>query len=313
MSARHEPVLVAEVLHFLRNGPGLYLDATLGEGGHAEALLDAEPGARLLGCDRDPAALASSRERLQRFGDRVTFAHATFSEIPGLCPATSGLDAGGPPFTGALFDLGLSSRQIDEAGRGMSFMREGPLDLRMDPSRGEPASIRLAAVSEEELASVLREYGDLSNGRRLARAIVAAAGRGDLPTTRALADLVDHVLGGRPHPRRTARVFQALRIWINDEAAELSAALAWLPDMMRPGGVVVTLAYHSGEDRRIKQELRGGPTTTPRRVHRLSPQGPPEGPWQELSRSVVTPSAEEQDANPRARSARLRAFRRKPK
>lgn len=312
MSARHEPVLVAEVLHFLRNGPGLYLDATLGEGGHAEALLDAEPGARLLGCDRDPAALASSRDRLRRFGDRVTFLHATFSEIPARCAATPGLEAGGPPFTGALFDLGLSSRQIDEAGRGMSFMREGPLDLRMDPSRGEPASRRLATVGEAELASVLREHGDLGNGRRLARAIVAAAGRGDLPTTRALADLVDHVLGGRPHPRRTARVFQALRIWVNDEAAELSAALAWLPDMMRPGGVVVTLAYHSGEDRRIKQTLRGGAKTTPRRVHRLSPQGPPEGPWQELSRSVVTPSAEEQDANPRARSARLRAFRRKP-
>jgi 16S rRNA (cytosine1402-N4)-methyltransferase len=309
VSALHEPVLVAEVLHFLRNGPGLYLDATLGEGGHAEALLDAEPGARLLGCDRDPAALASSRDRLRRFGERVTFLHATFSEIPARCPET---EAGDRPFTGALFDLGLSSRQIDEAGRGMSFMREGPLDLRMDPSRGEPASRRLAAVSEDELTSVLREHGDLSNGRRLARAIVAAAGRGDLPTTRALADLVDHVLGGRPHPRRTARVFQALRIWINDEAAELTAALAWLPDMMRPGGVVVTLAYHSGEDRRIKQDLRGGPTSTPRRVHRLSPQGPPEGPWQELSRSVVTPSAEEQDANPRARSARLRAFRRKP-
>lgn len=308
MSARHEPVLVAEVLHFLRNGPGLYLDATLGEGGHAEALLDAEPGARLLGCDRDPAALASSRDRLRRFGDRVTFLHATFSEIPARCPVTDG-----PPFTGALFDLGLSSRQIDEAGRGMSFMREGPLDLRMDPSRGEPASVRLAGVSEEGLASVLREHGDLSNGRRLARAIVAAAGRGDLPTTRALADLVDHVLGGRPHPRRTARVFQALRIWINDEAAELSAALAWLPDMMRPGGVVVTLAYHSGEDRRIKQDLRGVPQRTPRRVHRLSPQRPPEGPWQELTRTVVTPSAEEQGANPRARSARLRAFRRKPK
>ncbi len=316
MSALHEPVLVAEVLQFLRNGPGLYLDATLGEGGHAEALLDAEPGARLLGCDRDPEALASSRDRLLRFGDRVTLLHATFSEIPAGCPEmfgleAGGLEAGGRPFTGALFDLGLSSRQIDEPGRGMSFMREGPLDLRMDPSRGEPAWRRLASVSEEELASVLREHGDLSNGRPLARAIVTAAGRGVLPTTRALAELVDHVLGGRPHPRRTARVFQALRIWINDEAVELSAALAWLPDMMRPGGVVVTLAYHSGEDRRIKQDLRGVPKETPRRVHRLSPQRPPEGPWQELNRTVVTPSAEEQAANPRARSARLRAFRRK--
>jgi len=307
VSARHEPVLLAEVLQFLRNGPGLYLDATLGEGGHAEALLDAEPGARLFGCDRDPAALASSRERLRRFGDRVTIVHATFSGIPACGGAL-----GERPFTGALFDLGLSSRQIDEPERGMSFMREGPLDLRMDPSRGEPAWRLLSTVSEEDLAAVLREHGDLPNGRRLARAIVDAAGRGDLPTTRALAVLVDRVLGGRPHPRRTARVFQALRIWINDEAGELSAALEWLPDMMRPGGVVVTLAYHSGEDRRIKQAVRGESKGTPRRVHRLLPQQPPEGPWQELTRRVVTPSAEEQAANPRARSARLRAFRRKP-
>jgi len=279
----------------------------LGEGGHAEALLDAEPGARLLGCDRDPAALASSRDRLRRYGDRVTVVHASFSGIP-ACSGALGLR----PFTGALFDLGLSSRQIDDPARGISFTREGPLDLRMDPGDGEPAWLRLSRVSEDELAAVLREHGDLPNGRRLARAIIAAAGRGDLPTTRALAVLVDRVLGGRSHPRRTARVFQALRMWINDEAGELSAALEWLPDMMRPGGVVVTLAYRSGEDRRIKQAVRGGSKGTPRRVHRLMSQPPAEAPWQELTRSVVTPSAEEQAANPRARSARLRAFRRKP-
>ncbi|MGH7729952.1 MAG: 16S rRNA (cytosine(1402)-N(4))-methyltransferase RsmH [Candidatus Eiseniibacteriota bacterium] len=307
MSAGHEPVLVGEVLRFLRNGLGLYLDATLGEGGHAEALLDAEPGARLFGCDRDPAALASSRNRLLRFGDRVTLAHTTFRGIP-----AAGASLGERPFTGALFDLGLSSRQIDDPARGIGFMREGPLDLRMDPGQGEPAWRRLAAASEGELAAVLREHGDLANGRRLARAIVAEAARGELPTTRSLAVLVDRVLGGRPHPRRTARVFQALRIWINDEAGELSAALGWLPDLMRPGGVVVTLAYHSGEDRRIKQSLRGEPRGTPRRVHRLLPQRSPEGPWQELTRTVVSPTAEEQAANPRARSARLRAFRRKP-
>ena len=194
----------------------------------------------------------------------------------------------------------------------MAFMHDGPLDLRMDPGTGEPAWRRLATASVEELTAVLREHGDLAHGRRLARAVVAAAARGDLPTTRALAVLVDRVLGGRPHPRRTARVFQALRIWINDEAGELSAALGWLPDLVRAGGVVVTLAYHSGEDRRIKQGLRGGPKGTPRRVHRLSPPRLPEGPWQELTRTVVAPTAEELAANPRARSARLRAFRRKP-
>ncbi len=307
MSARHEPVLPVEVLRFLRNGPGVYLDATLGDGGHAEALLDAEPGARLFGCDRDPAAIAAAGARLRRFGERVTVVHTAFRGIP-----AHAAPLGERPFTGALFDLGLSSRQIDDPARGISFMREGPLDLRMDPTAGEPAWRRLADADADELAAVLREHGDLPQGRRLARALVAAAGTGDLPTTRALAVLVDRVLGGRPHPRRTARVFQALRMWMNDEAGELSAALEWLPGMMRPGGVVVTLAYHSGEDRRIKQHLRGGPQGTPRRVHRLPPAAPAPGPWQELTRSVVTPSAEEQAANPRARSARLRAFRRNP-
>ncbi|MEK7329886.1 MAG: 16S rRNA (cytosine(1402)-N(4))-methyltransferase RsmH, partial [Candidatus Eisenbacteria bacterium] len=224
MSARHEPVLVAEVLRFLCNGPGLYLDATLGDGGHAEALLDAEPRARLLGCDRDAQAIAFASERLRRFGDRVTTAQATFREVPALRARL-----GAEPFAGALFDLGLSSRQIDEPARGMSFMREGPLDLRMDAGCGAPASERLATATEQELAAALHEHGDLPQGRRLARAIIAAAGRGDLSTTRALAVLVDRVLGGRPHPRRTARVFQALRIWGNDEAAELEAALEWLP------------------------------------------------------------------------------------
>lgn len=305
MSARHEPVLVAEVLGFLRNGPGLYLDATLGDGGHAEALLDAEPGARLLGGDRDAEAITFAGERLRRFGDRVTTAQVAFRELP-----AAHARLGGERFTGALLDLGLSSRQIDQPARGMSFMREGPLDLRMDLGRGAPASERLAAATEEELATVLREHGDLPQSRRLARAIIAAAGRGELPTTRALAVLVDRVLGGRPHPGRTARVFQALRIWVNDEAAELEAALEWLPDAMRPGGVVVTLAYHSGEDRRIKQALRGRPEAAPRRRHRLLLERPPEGPWQELTRKVVTPSLEEKAANPRARSARLRAFRR---
>jgi 16S rRNA (cytosine1402-N4)-methyltransferase len=182
----------------------------------------------------------------------------------------------------------------------------------MDAGRGAPASERLATATEHELAAVLREHGDLPQSRRLARAIIAAAGRGDLPTTGALVILVDRVLGGRPHPRRTARVFQALRIWVNDEAAELEAALEWLPEAMGPGGVVVTLAYHSGEDRRIKQALRGRPETVPRRHHRLLLERPPEGPWQELIRKVMTPSQEEKAANPRARSARLRAFRRKP-
>jgi 16S rRNA (cytosine1402-N4)-methyltransferase len=303
---RHEPVLLAAVVGFLRNGPGLYLDATLGEAGHAAALLDAEPGARLLGTDRDAEALADARAHLSRFGDRVMLQHAGFRELPAAWSA-----AGAEPLAGALFDLGMSSRQLDDPARGMSFAREGPLDLRMDRSRGLPAAERLAQVDEEELAAVLKAHGDVPGARRLSRAIVDAARRGELPTTRALGRLVDRTLGGRPHPRRHAQVFQALRIWVNGEAEDLDFALDWLPDVMRPGGVVVTLAYHSGEDRRIKQALRGAP---PERGSRRRPDmrdRPPEGPWHELNRRVVTPSDEERTVNPRARSARLRAFRRR--
>ncbi len=306
MSARHEPVLLDETLGFLRNGPGLYLDATLGDAGHAEALLQAEPGARLLGCDRDPAALAYAEGRLARFGTRVRLAHATFRELP-----TVRIAAGGEAFVGALLDLGLSSRQIDDPTRGMSFMVEGPLDLRMDPTRGRTAAERLGLVEEEELGAVLREHGDVAGARPLARALVAEARRGGLQTTRALRELIDRTSGGAAHPRRYAQVFQALRIWVNDEAAELEAVLAWLPEAMSPGGVVVTLAYHSGEDRRIKRALRGPRGTRfARRLPDIPGARSPERPWEELTPRVVTPSQAERAGNPRARSARLRAFRR---
>jgi 16S rRNA (cytosine1402-N4)-methyltransferase len=307
VSARHEPVLVAEVLSFLRNGPGLYLDATLGGGGHAEALLDAEPGARLFGCDRDPAALERAGERLKRFGGRVTLRHAAFSEVPAALDA-----AGAEGLTGALFDLGLSSQQIDDPTRGMSFMSDGPLDLRMDPQRPGTAAERLTTVEETTLVAILREYGDVIGAARLARGLVAEAGRGGLQTTRALTDAIDRALGGRPHPRRYAQVFQALRIWVNEEADELDAALEWLPGRMQPGGVVVTLAYHSGEDRKIKRSLRGARDMRPsRRLPEIPGERAPEGPWDELNHRVVTPSPSETASNPRARSARLRAFRRK--
>jgi 16S rRNA (cytosine1402-N4)-methyltransferase len=307
VSARHEPVLVAEVLSFLRNGPGLYLDATLGDGGHASALLEAEPGARLFGTDRDPAALERARGRLNVYTGRVTLCHATFSEIPAALDAV-----GAESLNGALFDLGMSSGQIGDPSRGMSFMTDGPLDLRMDPLRGRTAAERLAAVDEDELTAVLREHGDVTGATRLARGLVAEAARGRLTTTRSLTDAIDRALGGRPHPRRYAQVFQALRIWVNDEAAELESALRWLPERMRPGGVVVTLAYHSGEDRRIKRALRGTRDVRPsRRLPEIPGERAPEGPWEELNHRVVIPTPSETASNPRARSARLRAFRRK--
>ena len=297
-------MLLAETLAFLRGGPGLYLDATLGDGGHAEALLDSEPGARLLGCDRDPHAIAFSRTRLERFGARLMIAQAAFHELPAVHRAL-----GGEPLTGALLDLGLSSRQIDDAGRGMSFMVEAPLDLRMDTGSGAPAWEALAGMDAAALSEILREHGDVLGAGRLAAAMVAAAASGALRTTRDLTQLVDALAGGKAHPRRHAQVFQALRIWVNGEADDLDAALEWLPSVMKPGGVVVTLAYHSGEDRRIKHAVRGPRTeVSKRRPAPLTPDPAPR--WEPLTKGVVTPSAEEVARNVRARSARLRAFRR---
>ncbi len=305
MSARHEPVLVRETLAFLAPGDGLYLDATLGDGGHSEALLTAAPGVRVLACDRDLEALAFSRRRLAPFGDRVTFAHATFAELP-----QAHARAGGEPLAGALFDFGLSSRQIDDPARGMSFMREGPLDLRMDASRGEPLSERLARTEPAELAAVLRAYGDVRAASRLAGAILTEHRAGRLTGTRALAAVVERTLGD-PRPAALAPVFQALRIWVNDEMEQVESALAWLPGVVRDHGVVVTLSYHSGEDRRVKQALRPAPRLDVRRRPLLADEGAPV--WEELTRRVVVPSEEEQSSNPRARSARLRAFRRRPR
>ncbi len=300
-------MLLRETLAFLLGGPGLYLDATLGDGGHAEGLLDAEPGARLLGCDRDPAALASAGARLARFGDRVMLRHAAFRELPA---AHAG--AGAEALAGALFDFGLSSRQLDDPARGIGFAHDGPLDQRMDPTRGEPLSARLARADEAEVAAVLREHGDVRGAARLARAIVAAARAGSLATTRQLAELAARVLGDA-RPKTLAPVFQALRIWTNDEMGEIDAALAWLPGAMRDGAVVVTLSYHSGEDRRVKHALRGTPRVSATRRLPVTDDTEAASPWQELTRKVVVPSSEEQQANPRARSARLRAFRRKPR
>lgn len=205
-------------------------------------------------------------------------------------------------FAGALFDFGLSSRQIDDPARGISFMLDGPLDQRMDPTSGEPLSERLARADESEVAAALREYGDVRGAHRLAGAIVAAARAGGLGTTRALALLVGRVLGDS-RPKSLAPVFQALRIWINDEMTDIDSALAWLPGAMRDGGVVVTLAYHSGEDRRVKHALRGVPRVSTSRRLPVMDDEKAALPWEELTRKVVVPSIEEQKSNPRAQRA----------
>ncbi len=298
MNGRHEPVLLWEALGYLRNGAGLYLDATLGDGGHALALLEVEPGARLVGTDRDPAALEAARERLAGFGDRVMLAQARFSELPDLF-ARCGWEA----LRGALLDLGLSSRQLDDPGRGMSFQHAGPLDLRMDPTRGRTAAEWIAATDERELARCLAEEGGVPRPRGVARALLRARDAGALRTTADLARAAARVYGGRPHPRRLAQVFQALRRSVNEEGPELESALAFLARQLEPGAVLVTIAYHSGEDRIVKRAFRG----------ENAPEGPPppDSPWEILTRRVVKPGTEESARNPRARSARLRAARRR--
>ena len=306
VSARHEPVLVRETLAFLAPRAGLYLDATLGDGGHAEALLLAAPGLRLLASDRDPNALAFARERLARFGERVTIVQGTFRDLPAAHAAV-----GAELLVGALFDYGMSSRQIDDPGRGMSYRQNGPLDLRMDPSRGQTLLERLSLATEDELADILRTHGDVTRARPLARAMLADVRAGALTNTQQLAALVGRVLRDS-RPGALAPVFQALRVWVNDEMADLEASLGWLPLAMADAGVVVTLSYHSGEDRRVKHALRGPVRVTSRRLPVVA-DAAATGPWEELTRKVVVASEQEQLTNPRARSARLRAFRRKPR
>lgn len=292
----HVSVLLDDVVGLLAVRPGgLYVDGTLGWGGHAHAILQA--GGHVLGTDRDPDALAAARARL---GPDAELHHARFSDLPGLLA--------GRKADGILLDLGVSSPQLDRADRGFSFRLQGPLDMRMDPTSGESAADWLARASAEELADVFWRYGEERHSRRIARAILARRAEVEpepLVTTRQLAELVASVVPaeGRIHP--ATRTFQGIRIFINDELGELERALDALPGCLAPGGRLVVISFHSLEDRAVKQRFRqlagedsprdlfGNPLETPafRLVERRARKG----------------SADE---NPRARSARLRAIER---
>jgi 16S rRNA (cytosine1402-N4)-methyltransferase len=275
-AAAHEPVMVGEVLRLL-GGRGTVLDLTLGAGGHAEALLDAGVG-RLVGVDRDPEAIGIAADRLARFGDRFHAVRARFSNVP----VENRVD-------GVLLDLGVSSMQLDRPERGFSYRREGPLDMRMEPE-GESAMDLVNGAPEEELARIIFEYGEERRSRRVAAAIVRARSRAPIATTVELARVVAGALGARrggPHPAR--RTFQALRIAVNRELEELAATLPRAADLLAPGGRIVTIAYHSLEDRTIKRFL----TTRPDLAT--------------LTKKPLTPSTSERARNPRSRSAKLRA------
>jgi 16S rRNA (cytosine1402-N4)-methyltransferase len=298
--------MLSETIELLqpRSG-GRYVDGTLGAGGHAESILAAAPDTELLGVDRDAEARRRARERLARFGNRVHIVEATFDEI-GACLSRLGWDA----VDGILLDLGVSSLQLDEAERGFSFSRPGPLDMRMNRSEEPTLSQWLREVPEAELVRVLREYGEERQARRIARAILDAQRRGELADTRALAAVVSRVVG-RPiahHP--ATRTFQALRIAVNRELEILERFLKDAYRWIRPGGRLAVLAYHSLEDRRVKEafNLWARSCLCPRLVP-VCRCG-----WSKkarvLTRRPLRPSSAEVARNPRARSARLRAAER---
>ena len=311
MKDGHLPVLVEEVVTMLAPAPGsLQIDATVGGGGHTERILEAtSPDGRLLGLDADGAAIARVRERLARFGDRLVLRRANFRELGSVAP-----EAGFVDVDGLLLDLGLSSDQLVDPSRGFGIRTGGPLDMRFDPSRGLPAAALLADLDAAELTALFRRYGEEPFAARIARAIVAARRTAPVDTAEALAAIVERATPGAPKGRRrihpATRVFQALRIAVNDELGALEDALASGLELLRPGGRLVVLSYHSLEDRIVKRfiarERKGcicppaAPVCVCGRLPRLRP----------LTKPSLTPTAAEIAANPRARSARLRAAER---
>lgn len=285
----HVSVLLREVTEAIApHSQGVYVDATLGAGGHAEALLET-PGTRVIGVDRDPRALELARTRLARFGERVAYVHGRFSEIEQHLGALQITEV-----DGIVADVGLSSMQLDEAGRGMSFRMEGPLDMRMDPTSGETALDLIDRLDDDELANVIYQYGEERRSRRVARCIKQARDNGELETTADLRRAVVRAVGparvGGVDP--ATRTFQALRIAVNQELEELTALLESAARVLAPGGVLAVISFHSLEDRIVKHALRD------RSV------------WQPLTKKPVTAGDEEVSDNPRARSAKLRAARR---
>jgi 16S rRNA (cytosine1402-N4)-methyltransferase len=307
----HVPVLLERCLELLApalDRPGaLHLDATLGLGGHAEAVLLAHPRVRLLGLDRDTQALRLAGQRLTPFADRTRLVHAVYDELEEVLEDEEGLD-------GALFDLGVSSMQLDEAGRGFAYAQDAPLDMRMDQTRGITAAEVVNTYSHGDLARVLRVYGEEKFASRIAQAVLRERAKGELNSSARLAELVRDSI---PAPaRRTGghpakRTFQALRIEVNGELAVLERALPAALDALKPGGRMVVLSYHSLEDRLVKQAIAGRTRSTVPVELPFVPAGSEPG-LRVLTRGAELPDAAEVAANPRAASVRLRAVERKP-
>lgn len=303
-SSYHAPVLVSEVTTLLANAHHV-LDGTLGGGGHAAALL--EQGSRVTAIDRDPEAIASARERLSEHeaGGRFTATRGNFASIEEIEPLA------GVTFDGILLDLGVSSHQFDAAERGFTFREGAPLDMRMGDDGADAASL-LETADEEELARIFREYADEPKAGRIAREVVRRRQNRPFETSDDFVGAIRGALGARSGPGDFARLFQALRIAVNDEIAGLEAALPALRDRLRPGGVLAVIAYHSGEDRLVKHAFRewSARCVCPPRMLQCACRGRSLG--ELLTRKSIVASAEETRTNPRARSARLRAWRSAP-
>jgi 16S rRNA (cytosine1402-N4)-methyltransferase len=302
--ARHIPVLGREAVEMLapRDG-GIYVDATFGAGGYSRAILDVA-GTWVIGIDRDRSAISGGFDLVDRSGGRLTLVEDRFSNLAGICAAqgVSGVD-------GVVMDVGVSSMQLDEADRGFSFRLGGPLDMRMGHD-GPTAADVIAKASEADLANIIYIFGEERHSRGVARAIGAARKEAPITTTRALADIVSRVVRSKPgeiHP--ATRTFQALRIFVNEELDELHLALAAAERVLKPGGRLAVVSFHSLEDRIVKNFLverakAGGGSRHLPEVAQATPS------FQLLTKRPVTPGDDEISANPRARSAKLRAAER---
>lgn len=289
-SFEHVSVLLGETMHALApERGGLYVDVTAGGGGHSSALLERSPSARLVAFDRDPVAVQAARRRLAPYGERARVVHGSFGDVEAW------LDREGfGAVDGLLADLGVSSPQLEDPGRGMSFRFEGPLDMRMDTTSGETALEIIERLSQDELADAIYQLGEEHRSRRVARCIKQALEAGELNTTLDLRRAVVRAVG----PRRTGgvdpstRTFQALRILVNGELAQLEELLALSRRVLLPGGVVAIISFHSLEDRLVKRAFQDRST------------------WERLTKKPIVPGDDELSANPRSRSAKLRAARR---